>query len=37
VQKRETYSQLIDKDIGFVSRLKINAKYEIIKIHKEIK
>jgi len=37
VQKRETYSKLIDKNSNFVSRLKLNAKYKVIKQNKEIK
>jgi hypothetical protein len=37
VQRRETYSKLIDKDISFVTRLKKNTKYEVVKIHKEVK
>jgi len=37
VQKRETFSKLIDKDIDFVTRLKENARYTVIKQNKEIK
>lgn len=37
VQKRETYSKLIDKEIDFVTRLKNNAKCEVIRTHKEVK
>lgn len=37
VQKRETYSKLIDKDIDFVTRLRKNVKYKVVKQNKEIK
>lgn len=37
VQKRETYSKLIDKNSNFVSRLKTNAKYKVLRENKEIK
>jgi len=37
VQKRETYSSLIDKDINFVTRLKEKARYKVIRMYKEIK
>lgn len=37
VQKRETFSKLIDKNIDFVSRLKENAKYKVIRQNKKVK
>lgn len=37
VQKRETFSKLIDKDIDFVSRLKENARYTVVRQNKEVK
>lgn len=37
VQKRDTYSSLIDKNINFVTRLKDKAKYKVIRNNKEIK
>lgn len=37
VQKRETFSNLIDKDIDFITRLKENARYKVIKQNKEVK
>ena len=37
VQKRDTYSSLIDKNIDFITRLKENARYKVIRTYKEIK
>lgn len=36
VQKRETYSKLIDKNTNFVSRLRQNTKYQVIRQNKEV-
>lgn len=36
VQKRETYSNLIDKNIDFITRLKEKAKHKVIRVNKEI-
>lgn len=36
VQKRETFWKLSDKNVLFVTRLKDKAKYEVVRVNKEI-